>query len=146
MIDTILVVCEGNICRSPMAQALLAQRLPDVEVISAGTHALVGYGADPLATQLMSERGIDMDQHVATALEFAHVSAAQLILTMTRTQRELIEAKFPFARGKVYRLGEHDQLDVVDPYRRNRFIFEIATAQIEQGVSHWVGIIARMSY
>jgi protein-tyrosine phosphatase len=139
------MVCEGNICRSPIATALLARDMPLINVTSAGTHALVGQGADATAVRLMDERGMDIRTHVATRLTQAHVRHAQLILTMTRAQRGLIETNYPHARGKVYRLGEHDDLDVVDPYRRDAFIFELAMAQIEQGVSRWLEPITRLS-
>ncbi|RDJ99577.1 low molecular weight phosphotyrosine protein phosphatase [Paraburkholderia lacunae] len=140
------MVCEGNICRSPVAAALLAKALPQVAARSAGTRALVGYGADPLAVELMDARGVDLRPHVSTALSAAQVHGAQLILTMTRAQRALIERAYPFARGKVYRIREHDQLDVVDPYQRGRFIFELALTQIEQGVQRWLGAIAGLQH
>jgi protein-tyrosine phosphatase len=145
MIDRILVVCEGNICRSPMAAALLAKALPNVGVISAGTHAPVDRGADPAAIELMKQRSLDIGEHVTTPLTAAHLREAQLVLTMTRAQRERIEALYPFARGKVYRLAEHDHLDIVDPYRHGSFLFELALAQIEQGVSHWLHTVQRIS-
>jgi protein-tyrosine phosphatase len=94
----------------------------------------------------MDGRGIDMRAHVSTALTSAQVRGAQLILAMTRTQCRMIETAFPFARGRVYRLGEHDQLDIVDPYRRGRFTFEMAVAQIEQGVQRWLGAIAGLQH
>ncbi|MEA3126611.1 MAG: low molecular weight protein-tyrosine phosphatase [Caballeronia sp.] len=142
----VLMVCEGNICRSPMAAALLARDMPEVEVTSVGTHALVGHGANAVAVQLMDERGLNIRAHVAVLLTAEHVRNAQLVLTMTRAQCELIETNHPYARGKIYRLGEHDNLDVVDPYQRGSFIFELAVAQIEQGVSRWLDTIARLSH
>jgi protein-tyrosine phosphatase len=141
----VLMVCEGNICRSPMAAALLARDLPHLHVTSAGTHALVGQSASAEAVQLMDDRGSDIRAHVATLLTPAHVRHAHLVLTMTRLQRELIETNYPYARGKTYRLGHHDDLDVVDPYQRSSFIFELAVTQIEQGVSRWLDAIARLS-
>ena len=146
MTSHVLMVCEGNICRSPIAAALLSHDLPRLNVTSAGTHALVGQGADPIALQLMDDRGLDIRTHIATLLTEAHVRSAQLILTMTRVQRGLIEANYPHARGKVHRLGEHDGVDIVDPYRRGLFIFELAMSQIEQGVSRWLEPIARLSH
>jgi protein-tyrosine phosphatase len=119
--------------------------MPEIGVTSAGTHALVGQAANPVAVQLMDERGLDIRAHIATLLTQAHVREAQLILTMTRAQRGLIETNYPHARGKVYRLGEQDDFDVVDPYRRGPFIFELAMSQIEQGVSRWLEPIARLS-
>ncbi|WGS53981.1 low molecular weight phosphotyrosine protein phosphatase [Paraburkholderia sp. D15] len=138
----VLMVCEGNLCRSPMAAALLAAALPRVAVHSAGTRALVGRRAPALAVELMDGRGIDLRPHVSSVLTPAQVRGARLILAMTRAQCALIEHAFPFARGRVYRLGEHERLDIVDPYRRGRFTFELAIAQIEQGVQRWLDAIA----
>lgn len=140
------MVCEGNICRSPVARALLRRELPYLEVNSAGTRALVGQGVDPLIGELATARGLDLSDHVATALTYEHVSAAELILGMTRAQRDLILATYPFSRGKVFRLGEHDQVDIVDPYRRHKAAFELAFVQIENGVSNWRDFIATLAH
>jgi protein-tyrosine phosphatase len=142
----VLMVCEGNICRSPVARALLERALPLVSVSSAGTRALVGRHADPMAIQVAREHGMDISGHVAKALSDEHVRAADVVLTMTNTQRALILDRFPFARGKVFRLGEHEQLDIVDPYQRHRVIFELAFAQIEHSVLKWCEDIARLMH
>ncbi|QIE22014.1 hypothetical protein [Caballeronia sp. SBC2] len=94
------MVCEGNICRSPIAAVLLMKNMPHIGVTSAGTRALVGRGADPVAVQLMGDRGLDISNHVSTLLTPSHVRNANLVLTMTRAQRELIETNYPYARGK----------------------------------------------
>lgn len=142
----ILVVCEGNICRSPVARAFLTRALPSVPVRSAGTRAVVGRRADPLAIQIAHEHGMDISHHVAEVLSIEHVSTADMVLTMTNAQRGLILKHFPFARGKVFRLGEHEQIDITDPYQRHRAIFELAFAQIEHGVSNWCGVIAKLTH
>jgi len=142
----VLMVCEGNICRSPVARALLARALPSVAVSSAGTQALVGRHADPRAIEIARERGLDISGHVAEALTKEHVSAADMILTMTNEQRALVLNHFPFARGKVFRLGEHEKIDIVDPYQRHRALFELAFAQIEHCVSKWCEYIARLAH
>ncbi|RKF50832.1 low molecular weight protein-tyrosine-phosphatase [Paraburkholderia fungorum] len=146
MISEILIVCEGNICRSPMAQGLLAHALPGVEVISAGLSALVGERADPLARSLMAERGIDIGAHVGRQLELDHVRSAQIVLAMTRAQCKRIEIAHPFAIGKVYRLGHKEQIDVVDPYRLGRDAFEACLGQIECGLEHWLELIGNSTY
>ncbi|CAG9270804.1 putative low molecular weight protein-tyrosine-phosphatase EpsP [Paraburkholderia unamae] len=142
MIERVLVVCEGNICRSPLACAMLARSLPDIGFSSAGTHALVGEGADPLIVEMARDRGVVLGDHVATPLTDERVRDADLILTMTRTQREQIERAWPFARGKVFRLIETEGIDIVDPYRRHRATFDLAVAQIEHGVAHWRNVLA----
>ena len=67
-ITHLLVVCVGNICRSPMAEALLRDALTgpeDIIVESAGLGALVGQAADKHAVELMKERSIDITAHRA---------------------------------------------------------------------------------
>ncbi|MEM5314006.1 low molecular weight phosphotyrosine protein phosphatase [Paraburkholderia sp. JHI869] len=121
---------------------MLARSLPAIGFSSAGTHALVGEGADSLIVELARDRGVVLENHVATQLTDARVRHADLILTMTKVQREQIERAWPFTRGKVFRLIETEGLDVVDPYRRHRAAFDLAVAQIEHGVAHWRGVLA----
>ena len=142
MIESVLVVCEGNICRSPLACAMLAQSLPGIGFSSAGTHALVGEGADPVIGEMARDLGVPLEEHVATRLTDERVRVADLILTMTKAQREQIEHAWPFARGKVFRLIEGEGIDIVDPYRRHRAAFDLAVAQIEHGVAHWRSVLA----
>jgi protein-tyrosine phosphatase len=144
MIRSILVLCEGNVCRSPIAGALLARHLPGTRVVSAGTRALVGHGAYPLAVDTMAARGIDIASHVATDVNLQLVRSADLVLTMSAAQQQTIEAGYPFARGRVYRLCE--ACDVIDPYRKGRAIFEASLQQIEQGVARWLEVLARPAF
>ena len=146
MIENVLVVCEGNICRSPLACAMLAHALPGIGFSSAGTHALVGEGADPTIAQLALERGVPLEGHVASPLTDERVRSADLIITMTKSQREQIEKAWPFARGKVFRLIEGEGIDIVDPYRRHRTTFDLAVAQIEHGVAHWRDVLAAQQF
>lgn len=137
MIENILVVCEGNICRSPMARVLLARRLPGARVRSAGTGALAGRPADPAAIDLMTEMGLDLRGHTALSLHLQLVRDAGLVLTMTAAQTRHITTRYPFARGRVYRLLEQEGADVVDPYRQDRETFRAALGQIVRGVGLW---------
>lgn len=138
MIESILIVCEGNLCRSPMAVALFAAALPGRAVTSAGLNALVGLPAAPLAQDVMRERGVDLSAHRAQQLGRAHCASADLILVMDRGQRRLVEERYPLARGKVFRIGEHENFDVHDPYRQPRFVFERSARLLELGVNGWL--------
>src|SRR2546423_15146280 len=122
MFDRVLMVCTGNICRSPMAEVLLAQALKrrgvDVVVESAGLGALVGRGADPLALQLMKARGLDLGSHRARQLTREIIRSFPLILVMEKEQQRGVEQLDPSARGRVHRIGRVGDFDVPDPYRR----------------------------
>lgn len=137
---TVLVVCIGNICRSPMAERLLQEALgASVSVSSAGLGALVGQGADPHALTLMAERGLDLSAHRARQLSASLVGRNELILVMTQRQKDALEREFPSARGRVFRLCHWQQpaQDVADPYQQDRAAFEQALHRIDLGVADW---------
>lgn len=138
MINNILFICIGNICRSPMAEGLFKQAMPEKAVCSAGLHAMIGEPADPLSVQLMQERGIDISEHRARSLASWMVYEADLILTMDQYQKRFIEFKFPKAKGKIMRLGEHGNYDVPDPYQQNMAAFRHSSELIVRGVEQWV--------
>ena len=141
MIRHILVVCVGNICRSPMAEALLRDALRGQEAItveSAGLGALVDYPADEHAVELMSEQGIDITAHRARQLHPDMVAAADLILVMEAGLKTSIDTADPTVRGKIHRLGEWRDKDIDDPYRQPKAAFADALKDIEAGVADWV--------
>lgn len=136
-IDSILVVCIGNICRSPMGEYFFKQKFPNKTIASAGIGALVGEGADPKACQVMQDRGIDMSPHVAQQLTGELVRQFDLILCMSSEQERWIKERWGFARGKVYRLGHWLDENVADPYRHPLSAFEGACTLIDEMVVTW---------
>ena len=136
--NSILIVCVGNICRSPMAEALLAARAPaGVVVRSAGIGALVGYAAEPDAQELMHARGMDISAHRARQLTLAMAMEADLILVMETRHQQHIHNLVPSTRGKVHLLGKWQDVEVPDPYQKSAAHFAQALELIEQGVDAW---------
>lgn len=138
MFDNILVVCVGNICRSPMGEALLRAALPERNVSSAGIAALVGESADPLVLAVLPELHTTLNTHRARQLTSDLCRSADLILVMESGHKRVIESIDPSARGKIYRWGEWAGFDVPDPYRRPQVAFEQALALIRQGLDLWL--------
>ena len=140
MIRHILVVCVGNICRSPMAEALLKRELRGQDgfaVESAGLGALVGHPASEYSIELMDELGEDITGHRARQIQPDMVRDADLVLVMEAGHRRAIDDADPTARGKVHRLGEWQDKDIDDPYRQPKAAFADALEDIIEGVASW---------
>ena len=140
--DNILVVCVGNICRSPIAEAALTQQYPNKTIDSAGLSAVVGNGADPNALAVMSELGIDMSAHIAKQIDETLVKRADLILTMSNNQSKWIEDRWPHCRGKTFRVGHWIDKDIADPYRHDLAVFEKARQDIFDSLKPWADKIS----
>lgn len=136
-IQNILVVCIGNICRSPMAEYLLKQQYPNLHIESAGISGLTGQAADQKAILCMQRLGIDMQPHVAKKLNSELIKKADLILVMSQNQQKHIEQTWPFAKGKTFRLGHWQSKNVSDPYRHEQTVFDETSQLIQACVTDW---------
>lgn len=137
----VLIVCVGNICRSPTAEFLFRERLDgrDIRVSSAGLGALVGHPIDDHARKLLEQQGIHADGHRARQLEPSMLREADLVLGMERAHLNAVSRSAPEAHGKLFLLDNwQDASDVPDPYRRSQSMFEHVHALIERGVSSWM--------
>lgn len=140
----ILTLCAGNICRSPIAAALLEREFPDKTVLSAGLGALEGKPADPLAIEVAAAHGLDLSAHRSVQFAPWMCQTAELILVMEQGHKAELEQKFPLVRGKVFRLGEYGKFDITDPYQRSKEAFEAAYDDIARGVADWVPRIQKI--
>jgi protein-tyrosine phosphatase len=137
----ILIVCIGNICRSPTAEFLFRDKLKhrDIHISSAGLKALVGRPMDDNAMQILKERGIDAAEHRARQLDPSMLREADLVLAMERNHVAAVSRLAPEASGKLFLLDKwHEASDVPDPFRQSREAFEHVHAMIERGVDSWL--------
>ena len=139
MFDRILVVCDGNICRSPTAAAILASHLPDRDVSSAGLIGLIDQDMDAMAREVASSHGVNCPPHRGRRLDKAMCREADLILVMERRQRDEVMKLFPGSSGKVFLLSHWcGGDDIPDPYRRDRTTFEHVYESMNRAVAAWI--------
>lgn len=146
--NNILTICVGNICRSPVAEALLRQQLPGHKVWSAGLQAMIGEPAEPTAAEIAALHGLDVSAHRAQQIAGWMLTHADLVLVMEASQQQQLERLYPLARGRIHCLGEfgpQGPYDIADPYQQPRAAFEASHAAIALGVAEWVRRIQLVS-
>lgn len=138
MFDSVLVVCTGNICRSPMGEKILQSLLPEKIIKSAGVGALVGHPADPLALQVSNEKGINLEGHSGTQFTSAMSIEYDLILVMDKNHIEQVSKIAPHARGKTMLIGRWiGNKEIPDPYKQSKEAFEFVYQLIDEACHSW---------
>jgi protein-tyrosine phosphatase len=135
----VLLICTGNICRSPMAEGLLRVRLAQDEarqawrVSSAGVWTVDGRPASAYAIEEMAKRGIDISRHHSRNVTNEMMAEADLVLAMTRRHTEALRAAFPEHAYKVYLLSEMvgRMVDIGDPYGGTRQEYASTARELE---------------
>ncbi|MEB0042403.1 MULTISPECIES: low molecular weight protein-tyrosine-phosphatase [unclassified Pseudomonas] len=141
MFNNLLVICVGNICRSPMAEAMFRQRLmsTDVQVSSAGIHAMLASPMDPLAREVLKTHDITAHKHRARQVDRQMLHDAELILLMENEQVQNILKLAPEVRGKTFLIGKwQHELEIADPYRRPKLAFEQTFEHLSRCVDDWL--------
>lgn len=114
-VSTVLAVCVGNVCRSPLTEQILASRIKTagisgVELLSAGLGALVGAPMEPWPAALSREYGGEPQGAVGKKVTPEMVDAADLVLTMSRKQRDEFMSRYPNAARRTFTLAEFAKL------------------------------------
>jgi protein-tyrosine phosphatase len=147
VIESLLVVCAGNICRSPMAEALFRHRLTgrspldQITIGSAGTIAYNGNLPCADSVEVMYERfGIDISAHRAQTVQRA--APADLVLTMDRRTTTAVEAIGIEAPVRMLGdfVGTGEEVD--DPYGRPRKAYQRTADQIDRLVDTAIANLA----
>ena len=102
----VLVLCHGNICRSPFAERLLAERGRALQVTSAGLAAADGDPADPTARRVAESFGISLEEHRSRRVTGDDLEAADLVLVMQGSQAQAVRALSRSARERTRLLGD----------------------------------------
>lgn len=141
MFERILIVCVGNICRSPLGEAMFKQAFPNKQIFSAGIATershLSGKSADETMQQVANEHLIDLSSHCAKQLTEEDCKNADLILVMEKGHIEQVENIAEGSRGKVMLFGHWLGRDIPDPYQQSREAFDFVYVLMNQATESW---------
>jgi protein-tyrosine-phosphatase len=147
--QNILVVCHGNIIRSPFAAYLLEQSLgrqPRVSIASAGLEATPGQPPHPRALRQAAERRIDLSAHAASRIERERVAASDVIFVMDIQQLLALRQRFPEARRKTFlltSLAPETPMEIRDPVNGDESVFHACFDHITRAVRPLAGVLAQ---
>ena len=149
---TILFVCTGNSCRSPMAEGILRQKLvrhglQSIQVVSAGIAAEEGFPAHPLAIGVCLEHGLKLNQHRSRQLTSDLMREADVILGMTDSHVHLLSKTYPEKAADIHLLklyGREDipgDRDIADPIGMDPVQYQRCFHELENELERIVQVL-----
>lgn len=155
-LTNILIVCTGNICRSPMAEGilrrLLAERqLDQIKVTSGGLYALPGNRVSRLAQLVAQEYHVDLAQHRARLVSSKLMDWADLVLVMEPVHRESLIACYPEAKHKVFLMRHFADVGssvrpIADPYGLQYESYRFCWLDLEEAVKGLLHYLESVRY
>ena len=136
---TVLFVCTGNTCRSPLAEQIFNERTKDLSAhaFSAGLDAKPGSPINPQAADSLTSLGYSPTSHSSTLVSTEAVEEADVILTFTQDQKNELGERFPAATGKLFTISEYANStsgkheDVADPYGKSAEVYKETAETID---------------
>jgi protein-tyrosine-phosphatase len=118
---SILVLCHGNIIRSPFVAQRLRTALPAAKIVSAGLACIPGRPADARAITMARKYNVNLEEHRAQPISKTLVNEADVILVMDRRNLAMLLATWPHAASKVYCITNWSEgmTEISDPYNGN---------------------------
>ena len=133
-----MIICVGNICRSPAAERILKKKLPEKSISSAGLDAVVDHGIDDNVSRLLFDNGYDVDSHKARKVNSKLIASADLILVMEKSHKNVVMKNYPESSGKIILLGKwFNNMEIQDPYRKSSDAYHQVFEQLQNSCSSW---------
>ena len=144
---TVLFVCTGNTCRSPMAEQIFNEQARGLSAhaFSAGLDAKPGSPINPQAATALTQLGYSPKEQSSTMVSTEAVEEADVVLTFTQDQKSELGQRFPAAIEKVFTISEYANrgsglsVDLSDPYGKSAEVYKETAETIDSLVELIVG-------
>lgn len=135
----ILFVCTGNTCRSPMAETAAAKIIKKYDFDSAGIFAEDGDSISENAKNVLLENGYNVESFTSKRVSLELLNTSDLILTMTREQKEVLKTFFLEEKDKIFTLKEYNSKgknlqEISDPFGGDLETYRTVFAEIEEEI------------